>query len=341
MESSSSLPEFVKPRTKIGDYLRIYVTGFAMGSADVVPGVSGGTVAFVMGIYEELIGSIRMVGRSAFWRPLLRLQWQEAFRQVNLYFLLALGAGVLSAIFLLAPGIEWLLVHQPVLIWSFFCGLIVASILVVAPRVTVWSGSRWLGLLLGAVFGYWLVGLVPVQTPETWWFLMLTGAIAICAMILPGISGSFIMVLMGKYHYFINAINERDFASLAFAALGAMIGLVTFAQVLSWLFRRFHDVTIAALTGLMLGTLPEVWPWKELIEQAVDPVGEVAPLIERNYLPSLMLDNAFNMEILAALTMAVLGMVIVFVLERIANGRSQNEQPASISSASASADRAL
>jgi len=323
METNSSSPEFAKPRRKISDYLNVYFTGFIMGSADVVPGVSGGTVAFVLGIYEELIGSIRMIGQPAVWRSFLRLQWRETLRLVNFFFLAALGMGLLSAIFLLAPGIEWMLTHQPVLIWSFFFGLVAASILVVAPRVKIWSISRWVALLLGTFFGFWLVGLVPVQTPDVWWFYILSGAIAICAMILPGISGSFVLVLLGKYQDAIIAVNERDFVTLALIACGALVGLVTFSQILSWLFRRYHDLTVAALTGLMIGSMRKVWPWKEVLETMVDRRGEVVPLVERNLLPPLNVGGAFNMEIVVALAAAMLGVAIVVVVERIAMARSK------------------
>lgn len=323
MEANSSLPEFVKPRSKVSDYLRIYVAGFTMGSADVVPGVSGGTVAFVLGIYEELISSIRMIGQPVVWRALLRLQWREVLRLVNFFFLLALGIGILSAIFLLAPGIEWMLNHQPIIIWSFFFGLVVASIIVVAPRVKIWSISRWIALALGGLFGFWLVGLVPVQTPDTWWFYILSGAIAICAMILPGISGSFILVLLGKYQDIISAVNERDLVTLALVAFGALIGLVSFAQILSWLFRRYHDLTVAALTGLMIGSLRKVWPWKEVLETMVDRHGEVVPLVERNLLPPLTIGGAFNLEIAYALAAALFGAALVIIIERIAMARSK------------------
>jgi len=323
METNSPLPEFAKPRSKISDYLNVYVAGFTMGSADVVPGVSGGTVAFVVGIYEELISSVRMIGQPVVWRALLRLQWREAFRLINFFFLMSLGLGMLSAIFLLAPAIEWMLNHQPVMIWSFFLGLVAASIIVVAPRVKIWSISRWVALALGTIFGFWLVGLVPVQTPDAWWFYIFSGAIAICAMILPGISGSFVLVLLGKYQDVISAVNERDFVTLALVALGALVGLVSFAQVLSWLFRRYHDLTVAALTGLMIGSMRRVWPWKEVLETMVDRRGEVVPLVERNLLPPLNVGGAFNMEIVVALAAAMLGVAIVVVVERIAMARSK------------------
>ena len=324
-----NLPETSRTRSKLGDYAGVLFSGFAMGSADVVPGVSGGTIAFILGIYEELIGSIRMVGQPVFWRALLRGEWRVAMRLANVLFLVLLGAGVVAAIFLLAPGIEWMLVNQPVLIWSFFFGLVLASIIIVSTRIRQWSANRFVALFGGAVVAYWVVGLVPVQTPDTWWFLMLSGAIAICAMILPGISGSFIMVLLGKYHFFINAINERDFASLAFAAIGAAIGLVTFAQVLSWLFRRFHDITVATLTGFMIGSLREIWPWKETLESVVDPVGEIVPLVDRNVMPPLTIDGVFNIEIALAAGAALLGIALVVGVERIAQLRTRAaESPA-------------
>lgn len=318
-----NMPDKRRARTKPADYAGVLFSGFAMGSADVVPGVSGGTIAFILGIYEELIGSIRMVGQPVFWRSLLRGEWRVAMRLANALFLVVLGVGVVGAIFLLAPGIEWMLINQPVLIWSFFFGLVVASIIIVSTRIRQWSISRFVALFLGAAVAYWIVGLVPVQTPDTWWFLMLSGAIAICAMILPGISGSFIMVLLGKYHFFINAINERDFASLAFAAIGAIIGLVTFAQVLTWLFRRFHDITVATLTGFMIGSLREIWPWKETLESVVDPVGEIVPLVDRNVLPPLTVNGAFNTEIAFAAGAALLGIVVVAAVERIAMVRAK------------------
>lgn len=317
----SVLPDFIKQRTHPRDYLSILLAGLAMGSADVVPGVSGGTIAFIVGIYEELLGSIRMVGRPVVWRALLQLRWREAFRLINLPFLAVLVSGILGAIVVLAPGIEWMLVNQPVLIWSFFFGLVVASIVLVVPRVKQWAASRWVALLLGTVGAYWLVGLVPVQTPDDWWFLIFSGAVAICAMILPGISGSFILVLLGKYQFFINAINTRDLVSLALGGIGVVVGLVSFAQILTWLFRRYHDLTVAALIGLMIGSLRKVWPWKEVIETMVDRHGDVVPLVERNLLPSVSLNGSVNPEVLWAVGAALLGIVVLFGVEWIATRR--------------------
>lgn len=287
-----------------------------MGSADVVPGVSGGTMAFILGIYEELIQSIRMVGRPEFVRAVLGLRIRQALELVNAAFLAAILAGIVLAVVTLAPGIEWLLLHQPVLLWSFFFGLVLASVFTVSKRIRRWTPGLWLSLAVGMVGAYLLVGMVPVQTPETWWFLFLSGALAICAMILPGISGSFILVLLGKYQFFVSAVNQRDLVSLALAGMGAAVGLVSFAQVLGWLFKRYHDPTVALLTGLMLGSLRKVWPWKETVAFITDRHGAILPTVERNVLPPLTVQGAFNLEILYALGLALVGFGLVMLIDR-------------------------
>ncbi|GIV80474.1 MAG: DUF368 domain-containing protein [Litorilinea sp.] len=298
------------------DYLGLVARGFLMGSADVVPGVSGGTMAFILGIYEELIQSIRMVGRPEFVRAVLGLRIRQALELVNAAFLAAILAGIVLAVVTLAPGIEWLLLHQPVLLWSFFFGLVLASVFTVSKRIRRWTPGLWLSLAVGMVGAYLLVGMVPVQTPETWWFLFLSGALAICAMILPGISGSFILVLLGKYQFFVSAVNQRDLVSLALAGMGAAVGLVSFAQVLGWLFKRYHDPTVALLTGLMLGSLRKVWPWKETVAFITDRHGAILPTVERNVLPPLTVQGAFNLEILYALGLALVGFGLVMLIDR-------------------------
>ncbi|MEX1018127.1 MAG: DUF368 domain-containing protein [Litorilinea sp.] len=309
-------------------YLLVSARGFCMGAADVVPGVSGGTMAFILGIYEELINSIRMVARPPFWRAVTRLDFGEAMRLVNVVFLIFLALGVFAAIFLLAPGIEYLLVHQPIIIWSFFFGLVLASVFVVAQRVSHWQVHLWLALAGGAVAAYLIVGLVPVQTPNTWWFLVLSGAISICAMILPGISGSFILVLLGKYQFILSAVNQRDVVPILWLALGSSIGLITFAQVLGWLFRHYRNATIAVLTGFMIGSLRKVWPWKEVLDSMVDRHGEMVPIVERNILPPLMAGGSVNMEILIALGVGLVGLVVVLGLERLATAPDTSTEQA-------------
>ena len=290
-----------------------------MGSADVVPGVSGGTMAFILGIYEELVSSIRAVGRPEFLRPLFKLQWGQALQALNWPFLAAVASGILLAIVSLARGLEWLLVHHPVLIWSFFFGLVLGSVLTVSRRVKRWRVPLWAALGLGAVGAYVLVGLVPVQTPNTWWFLFLSGALAICAMILPGISGAFILVLLGKYQTVLSAVNQRDIVTLALVVAGAAVGIVSFAQLLEWLFKRYHDVTVALLTGLMLGSLRKVWPWKETLAWITDSHGAMVPTVQQNVLPQLTVGGTVNLEVVVAVGLALLGFAVVVVLERLAN----------------------
>lgn len=298
-----------RPRSAV-EYAGLVARGFCMGAADVVPGVSGGTMAFILGIYEELIESIREVGQPRFLRALSRLRFREMFAILNWKFLLAVLTGIGLAVLTLARGLEWLLENRPVLVWSFFFGLVLASVIAVSRRIERWGFPLWLALIAGTAFAYVLVGLVPLQTPETWWFLFLSGAIAICAMILPGISGAFILVLLSKYEYVLNAVNRRDIGDVFWVGAGAVIGIVTFAQVLGWLFRRYHDVTVAVLTGFMLGSLRKVWPWKVDVQWMIDRHGERVPTVQHNVLP-----EAIGGEVMIAIGLAVLGLVLVLLLD--------------------------
>lgn len=297
-------------------YIGLAARGFAMGCADVVPGVSGGTMAFILGIYEELVMSIRAGARGPFLRALVRLDIRAALGAVNAPFLAAVLAGIAIAVVTLAPGLEWLFEHRPVMLWSFFFGLVLASIVTVRKRIQLWTAPLFAALAAGAVGAYFLVGAVPVQTPEAAWFLFLSGMLAICAMILPGISGSFILVLLGKYQFVLAAVNQRDLVSLGIVALGAVVGIVSFAQVLAWLFRRYHDLTVALLIGLMAGSLRKVWPWKETFASIVNRHGEILPTVQVNQLP-----DAWTGELFAALGLAVAGFAIVIALDRTSKSR--------------------
>ena len=310
--SQSSPPEqFTLNRTK-AEYVGLAARGFVMGCADIVPGVSGGTMAFILGIYEELVMSIRAGGRRPFWRALLRVDVLAALDAVNARFLAAVLAGIVVAVLTLASGLEWTLEHHPVLIWSFFFGLVFASIVTVRKRIRSWTAALYAALGLGAVGAFFLVGAVPVQTPESAWFLFLSGMLAICAMILPGISGSFILVLLGKYQFVLAAVNQRDVVSLAILGAGAVVGIVTFAQILAWLFKRYHDLTIAVLIGLMAGSLRKIWPWKVTVASIIDRHGEILPSVQQNFLPS-----ALTEEVFLALGLALAGFVIVMALDRL------------------------
>jgi len=277
----------------------------------VVPGVSGGTMAFILGIYQELIDAIRSFDLKAL-QLLVTIRIRRLLDHISWQFLLALGIGILSAVFSLARVLGWLLENRPVLVWSFFLGLILASVLSVSRRVGSWQTSSWLCLCGGLLGAYLLVGLVPVSTPEAPWFLFLCGAVAICAMILPGISGSFILVLLGKYQFVLGAVNQRDFHPLFLVAAGACAGIVIFSRLLGWLLKRHHDLMIAALTGLMLGSLRKVWPWKETLDSLVDVHGKVIPIVQANMLPA-----RWNSEVLAALALMAAGLLAVLFLDRL------------------------
>jgi putative membrane protein len=304
-----------QPRSRsVSGYLALALKGFCMGAADVVPGVSGGTMALILGIYEELIAAIRSFDLS-FFRRLLALRVREAADGVQWSFLAAVGGGILCAVFSLARALSWLLHHEPVLIWSFFFGLIVASLYTVSLRITKWRFRVFAGFVLGAVGTYLLVGLVPMSTPNAPWFLFLSGAVAICAMILPGISGAFILVLLGKYLYVLDAVNQRDVFTLALVAGGAVVGLMGFSRFLGWLLRRYHDATIAVLTGLMLGSLRKVWPWKQVPGGGG---GEGAGAVV--HVPVNVLPSDWGSEVAWALGLAVLGFLVVIAISRKAEG---------------------
>jgi len=296
--------------------LGLFLRGVCMGAADVVPGVSGGTMAFILGIYETLVESIRRVGRPPFWQALLRGRIAEALGIVNARFLIALGAGILTAVLSLAKLLSWLLRHHPVLIWSFFFGLVLASVVVVSRRIERWTPALVAALVAGTAGAFWLVGLVPAETPTAPWFLFVSGALAITAMILPGISGSFILVLLGKYQYVLDAVNARDVVTLGWFVAGIAVGIVSFAQLLGWLFKRHHDLTVSLLTGFMLGSLRKVWPWKVDVLTRVDRHGDLVPVVQNAVLPS-----SFGGPELAALGLALAGLAIVFLIEAAARRR--------------------
>ncbi|MBW2116415.1 MAG: DUF368 domain-containing protein [Deltaproteobacteria bacterium] len=297
-----------KKNRSLSDYLILSAKGFCMGASDVVPGVSGGTMAFILGIYEELINAIKSFDLKAL-QLLITLKFRALPDHVSWQFLLSVGIGILTAVFSLSKVLSWLLHNQPVLIWSFFLGLILASVESVSRRTQAWRAPVWVSLIGGTAGAYFLVGLVPVSTPNDPWFLILSGAIAICAMILPGISGSFILVLLGKYLYVLEAVNNRDFLVLFLVASGACVGIVAFSRLLGWLLNNYHDLMVALLTGLMLGSLRKVWPWKETIDSRIASE-KVIPIVQSNVLP-----EGFGGEVVSAICLMVMGLLAVLLLE--------------------------
>ena len=286
---------------KLKDYVPLVLKGVAMGAADVVPGVSGGTMAFILGIYEELIYSIHTIASLDTLRLLLRGEFGKIYRDLPWRFLLAVGMGILTSIITLAAFIKWSLAVYPELLWAFFFGLVVASVVTVVSRVKSWTASRYFSLAAGAVSAFLIVTVTPADTPQNPWFLFFCGAVAICAMILPGISGSFLLVILGKYQYIlgavtgsISALKEKNFSDLFdkllilfYVAAGAVVGLSTFVKLLDWLFKKYHDLTVSALIGFMIGSLWKIWPWKQTLETYIDRHGAVRPLVQKNILPEL------------------------------------------------------
>lgn len=262
----------------------LVLKGIGMGAADVIPGVSGGTIAFITGIYEELIGSIRSFDLTAL-RKLLRLDLKGFWKHINGGFLFSVLAGIGISIFSLAKVMKYLLDTHPIFVWSFFFGLIIASAWLVAREVKKWGVGTIVALIAGTAAAYMITVISPASTPDAWWFIMLSGAIAICAMILPGISGAFILLLMGKYAYIIGAVSALNIPVLLLFVVGAVVGIISFSHLLSWLLAKHHGMTVALLTGFMVGSLNKIWPWKQTLETYTDSHGVVQPLVERNILP--------------------------------------------------------
>lgn len=279
------------------------VKGMCMGAADVVPGVSGGTIAFITGIYDELINSIKSINAASL-KMFFTGKWGELWKMINGKFLLFLLAGIGISVFSLAKIITWLLVAYPVLVWSFFFGLVLASTWFVGKDVKERNWKTGLGFLLGAALAFYITVATPAETPSHFLFIFLCGAIAICAMILPGISGSFILVLLGKYFFIMEAVKTLDLKVIAIFGIGACVGITSFSRLLSYALSHMRNITLAVLSGFMLGSLNKVWPWKETIEG-----------VEQNIAP-----NAFVWQ---AVCLALLGFVMVYGIEKISS-KSEN-----------------
>jgi len=297
------------------DYLLIIAKGFGMGSADVVPGVSGGTIAFITGIYEELINSIKSIDLGAL-KVLRKEGIGAAWNHINGWFLVCVFGGVLLSVFSLAKGLSYLLENEPVLLWSFFLGLILASAIFVGRQIEKWDGLVIVFLVIGTGIALFISLSAQMATPNELWFVFLVAAIAICAMILPGISGSFILVILGQYGYILDAVHERDYKVILVFMAGAAVGLLSFARLVSFLFKRYRDATIAVLTGFMIGSLPKVWPWKIATpEELKKGMGELA--MPEDFATKMGADP----QLLYAILLVVGGFAVVFLLERLAKTR--------------------
>ena len=290
-------------------YVGVAFKGACMGAADVIPGVSGGTIAFLMGIYQELLDSIKSVNGEAF-KLLFKGKIADFWKHINGNFLLSIFAGILVSVFSLARLMKYLLEFHPIPLWSFFFGLILASAIYILKGLDKWSLQNIISLLIGVGVAAFICVASPAQTPDALWFVFLSGAIAICAMILPGISGSFILLLLGKYAFVMTAVTDLNIPVLAVFALGCGIGIISFSHFLSWLLKKFYMLTIALLSGFMLGSLLKVWPWK--VPGAAE--GFDYPALPAQFEQVTGLDAQLGTSI----AFAVLGLAIVLVIEFVA-----------------------
>jgi putative membrane protein len=315
------------PSRNFLQYLLVSAKGVAMGAADVVPGVSGGTIAFISGIYEELIETIHKLDLG-FFRVWKKGGFKAAWRAYNLAFLLALFSGIIVSILSLAKLITWLLATHPILVWAFFFGLVIASIVFVGRQITKWNFQTLVAMTLAAGFALFITLAKPMGSPDSIWFLLIAGFIAIIAMILPGISGAFILLLLGAYTPIIETLSQLSEGIATFNwnmagsalfrigvfALGAIIGLKVFSRALNWMFKHLKNITLAVLTGFMIGALNKIWPWKEVLQYRTNHKGIEVPFIEKSILPA---GYDGDPQVLWALLFCVIGFLTIFILERI------------------------
>jgi putative membrane protein len=290
----------------------------AMGAADVIPGVSGGTIAFITGIYEELLHSIRSVDLDAL-QLLRKFQLADFWKKINGNFLIVLLAGIATSLLSLAKIMTLLLMTHPIQVWSFFFGLILVSSPLILREIHHWTMGVIVSFIIGIVIAYTITVLSPAQTPSDAWFIFICGALAICAMILPGISGAFILLLLSKYEFMIQALTELNIMVILLFAAGCVIGLLSFVRLLSWILKNYRNPTLALLGGFMLGSLNKVWPWKEVIAFRLNSAGQQVPAFDKSVLPWHYFEKTGSDPLLfqAIATMA-LGVFIVVLIEKIA-----------------------
>ncbi|MDX1445712.1 DUF368 domain-containing protein [Lishizhenia sp.] len=298
-------------------YLMVSLRGLAMGAADAVPGVSGGTIAFITGIYEELIASLGNINLAAF--KVLKTDGLKAFwKHINGNFFVALFGGIAVSLITLSRVIVGLLEHYPVLLWSFFFGLVIASTILILKTIKTWNLANVLGLLVGVVIaGYISLAQNTAGQAQEYWYIFLSGAIAICAMILPGISGAFILVLMGSYATAMNGLKTLDLTLIAVFASGCLVGLLSFSKLLKYLFANFKNLTLALLSGFLLGSLLKIWPWKNNISDVpylVHSDGR-AEFMQTNVLPQNYIGDS---QLTLAILLVLAGLALILLMDRFA-----------------------
>ena len=314
---------------KFSSYILIWMKGVGMGAADVRPGLSGGTIAFLTGIYQELIDSIRSIDLKAM-KLLFTGKIGQFWKKINGNFLVAVLLGILVSFFSLAKLMTYLMVHHPVPLWAFFFGLIISSAFLILKDIK-FNFSAIVSLMCGLAIGVAICLLSPAETPDAWWFIFLCGAIAICAMILPGISGSFILLLLGKYQYMLGALTALDFPTILLFAAGALLGIIAFSHFLSWLLKNYYNMAISLLSGIMIGSLVKVWPWQLVLENGVS-----RPTLPNN--PDLLISSQIDFipaahlgHIPEAVIFAVIGILIVVTLELLSRKMSKKKEVEKVS----------
>ena len=284
-----------------------------MGAADIVPGVSGGTIAFITGIYEELLKSITSINFNTF-RLLKNKNIKSVWQKINGNFLACIFSGILLSVLALSKTITFLIKSYPVLVWSFFFGLILASSFIISRTIKSWNFQRVIILIVGAFIAFSITRISPVENPDSMFYIFISGVIAISAMVLPGVSGSYILLLMGSYTLILKALNELNLTVVLVFSFGCLIGLLSFARLLSKLLKSYKDITIAVLTGFLIGSIDKVWPWKIVVTTRVDSSGETVPFIEKSVMPYYFEGDP---KILLALILSVVGFYIVYALNRL------------------------
>jgi len=305
------------------DYLLLFAKGMGMGAADVVPGVSGGTIAFITGIYQELLNSLKAINTDSF-RLLFQFQLVNFWKAINGNFLLSVFLGVLVSLVSLAKLITYMLEVHPIKVWSFFFGLVVISAITVLRQIDRWKLTVVLGLLVGIATAYLITIATPASTTDAWWFIFISGAIAISAMILPGISGAFILLILGKYKYVTGALHEFNYQVILVFVAGCVTGLMSFVRIVSWVLDKYYQVAIAVLSGFMIGSLNKVWPWKEVLTYRIDSKGNQIPALDHSVLPNHYYDiTGSDPQILQAILLMSMGIGVVVILEKVANRGSE------------------
>jgi len=303
---------------RFNEKVLLFFKGIGMGSADIVPGVSGGSIALVTKIYEELLESINSFDLDAL-KLLAKIDIIGFWKHVNASFLLPLFLGIMTSIFTFSKAITFFIENYPIPLWSFFCGLILISAIIILRDIKRWTIFAVILFPVGIIVAYFITELPMLSLPNNIWFTFIAGAIAICAMILPGISGSFLLLILGKYEYVLQAVNDRDVFVLVVFALGCITGLLLFSRVISWFLKNYHGVTLSFLSGFMIGSINKIWPWKKILSYRMSSSGTQKPFLTENILPHVYLsETGQEPNFLIAILAFLIGVVLVVGLERLA-----------------------